>query len=148
LNDPCYVFVVVSHQAGEPKTARDTWAAFLKAYVMSAKHICPRAQHIIAIGINKNAEMETYNAENLAYVDARGWSKKEQGYVQQLMHKTSLLKNLRTFGTINLEYPPKSSDQPIRVPMKEATLVMKGKDRNKPCPCGSGRKYKNCCGGW
>ena len=19
------------------------------------------------------------------------------------------------------------------------------KDRNKPCPCGSGRKYKNCC---
>ena len=23
---------------------------------------------------------------------------------------------------------------------------MKGRDRNKPCPCGSGRKFKNCCG--
>ena len=21
----------------------------------------------------------------------------------------------------------------------------KGSDRNKPCPCGSGKKYKNCC---
>ena len=24
---------------------------------------------------------------------------------------------------------------------------MKGKDRNKPCVCGGGRKSKNCCGG-
>lgn len=24
--------------------------------------------------------------------------------------------------------------------------IMRGKDRNKPCPCGSGRKYKKCCG--
>ena len=23
---------------------------------------------------------------------------------------------------------------------------MKGKERNLPCPCGSGKKYKNCCG--
>ena len=23
---------------------------------------------------------------------------------------------------------------------------MKGKERNKPCPCGSGKKYKTCCG--
>lgn len=23
---------------------------------------------------------------------------------------------------------------------------MKGRDRNKPCPCGSGKKYKKCCG--
>lgn len=23
---------------------------------------------------------------------------------------------------------------------------MKGRDRNKPCPCGSGKKFKNCCG--
>jgi len=25
-------------------------------------------------------------------------------------------------------------------------IRMKGSDRNKPCPCGSGRKLKNCCG--
>lgn len=24
--------------------------------------------------------------------------------------------------------------------------IMKGRDRNQPCPCGSGFKYKKCCG--
>lgn len=24
--------------------------------------------------------------------------------------------------------------------------MMRGRDRNKPCPCGSGKKYKRCCG--
>ena len=24
-------------------------------------------------------------------------------------------------------------------------MIMKGSDRNKKCPCGSGRKWKNCC---
>ena len=31
---------------------------------------------------------------------------------------------------------------------KKANTVIKGKKvgRNDPCPCGSGKKYKNCCG--
>ena len=28
------------------------------------------------------------------------------------------------------------------------TIVLKGRDRNKPCPCGSGFKAKKCCGKW
>jgi preprotein translocase subunit SecA len=30
--------------------------------------------------------------------------------------------------------------------MKEAVPVGKGVGRNDPCPCGSGKKYKHCCG--
>ena len=31
---------------------------------------------------------------------------------------------------------------------KESTTIRKGKKvgRNDPCPCGSGKKYKKCCG--
>ena len=31
---------------------------------------------------------------------------------------------------------------------KSSTTIVKGKKigRNDPCPCGSGKKYKNCCG--
>lgn len=31
---------------------------------------------------------------------------------------------------------------------KSSTTVVKGKKigRNEPCPCGSGKKYKHCCG--
>ncbi|MEI9893551.1 MAG: SEC-C metal-binding domain-containing protein [Chthoniobacter sp.] len=29
-----------------------------------------------------------------------------------------------------------------RTPVRDASKV----GRNDPCPCGSGKKYKNCCG--
>ena len=31
---------------------------------------------------------------------------------------------------------------------KRSMIVVKGKKigRNEPCPCGSGKKYKQCCG--
>ena len=29
---------------------------------------------------------------------------------------------------------------------RPVAVKMKGRDRNKPCPCGFGSKYKTCCG--
>jgi preprotein translocase subunit SecA len=28
----------------------------------------------------------------------------------------------------------------------QPTIIGKKVGRNEPCPCGSGKKYKNCCG--
>ncbi len=42
-----------------------------------------------------------------------------------------------TFETIKLSE---------RKPVKKHIPKMKGRDRNTPCPCGSGKKYKKCCG--
>ena len=40
------------------------------------------------------------------------------------------------------------ADQRLRETLRDARLLaMKGRDRNKPCRCGSGLKFKNCCGG-
>ena len=36
-----------------------------------------------------------------------------------------------------------------RAPQKPKGITISGKEkigRNEPCPCGSGKKYKNCCG--
>ena len=30
--------------------------------------------------------------------------------------------------------------------VKVSIARMSGKDRNNPCPCGSGKKFKKCCG--
>ena len=35
-----------------------------------------------------------------------------------------------------------SAQQPKREPVKAEKTV----GRNEPCPCGSGKKYKQCCG--
>ena len=34
----------------------------------------------------------------------------------------------------------------LGLPGTKSAKKMKGRDRNKPCPCGSGKKYKKCCG--
>lgn len=45
------------------------------------------------------------------------------------------------------EYKPSVTAKPGAVPAKQTTVVAKKKiGRNEPCPCGSGKKYKKCCG--
>lgn len=39
---------------------------------------------------------------------------------------------------------PIAMEQPLAVPPLK--VVSNKPSRNGPCPCGSGRKYKNCCG--
>ena len=41
-----------------------------------------------------------------------------------------------------LQARPQTSNGPAQQPVKVAKKV----GRNDPCPCGSGKKYKNCCG--
>ena len=40
--------------------------------------------------------------------------------------------------------------QDLKAEFKSKNIIgerkMKGRDRNKPCPCGSGKKFKKCCG--
>jgi preprotein translocase subunit SecA len=45
------------------------------------------------------------------------------------------------------EYKPSASVRPGEQPAKQKTVVREKKvGRNDPCPCGSGKKYKKCCG--
>jgi preprotein translocase subunit SecA len=45
------------------------------------------------------------------------------------------------------EYKPSAAMQTGEQPAQQKTVV-RGKKvgRNDPCPCGSGKKYKKCCG--
>lgn len=51
----------------------------------------------------------------------------------------SILNTLR-----DAEYKPPRYVKPIQV-RKGPARALKGRDRNKPCPCGSGNKAKKCC---
>ena len=39
----------------------------------------------------------------------------------------------------------KSPDEIMRITTQEERAYYKMISRNDPCPCGSGRKFKNCC---
>ena len=71
-------------------------------------------------------------------LDSLGATRKQSMsvYVQILDHITKDKKN-NMAGQMSL------FDE---TPVKPKLTIVGGPSRNSPCPCGSGRKYKNCCG--
>ncbi len=49
---------------------------------------------------------------------------------------------------VEIAQPTIKKSKPLPSSRPQGTVVNKGKEigRNDPCPCGSGKKYKNCCG--
>ncbi|HPP67223.1 MAG TPA: SEC-C metal-binding domain-containing protein, partial [bacterium] len=56
-------------------------------------------------------------------------------------------KELNQFDAVR-QAQPESAQQAVSVPQTKQTPIRVGKKigRNDPCPCGSGKKYKHCCG--
>ena len=48
---------------------------------------------------------------------------------------------LKRFGNTQVEKPGASGQT-------DAANIANAISRNHPCPCGSGRKYKHCCGAY
>ena len=63
--------------------------------------------------------------------------------VVQLINRAQVQQNLQREEVAKPTGTSGGSDEPVkRRPVKAADKV----GRNDPCPCGSGRKYKHCCG--
>jgi uncharacterized protein YecA (UPF0149 family) len=58
--------------------------------------------------------------------------------------KTSSFASLKTGSDSDFSQPKNQLTEEARVKPRDATGRKIG--RNDPCPCGSGKKYKKCCG--
>lgn len=60
--------------------------------------------------------------------------------------RTDLLQRVTAYLTLIYRYfePYRAGDTPPRMPERRSGDKI---GRNSPCPCGSGKKYKQCCGG-
>ena len=103
----------------------------LADYCAITKVEYPEVSHIIGVA-HESAEGQ-YTSEDFIYLDASEWSTEQQAGALALKkeyEERGLLKKRSMIPRTFFAEKPK----------------MKGRDRNKPCPCGSGRKFKNCCG--
>ncbi|MCP5508583.1 MAG: SEC-C domain-containing protein, partial [Chlamydiales bacterium] len=64
--------------------------------------------------------------------------------LQQLLSQMRL-ETTRSFASELDEQPPQQAGQEQQ-PRPEPVVVGPKVGRNDPCPCGSGKKYKKCCG--
>lgn len=127
-----YVFLVVGQPTfvNSNSEYRKFRGSLLEAYCTAAKHICPDATDIIGIA-TEPGHFER-RSEDALWLDARDWTEEMAANAKRLHEETGLFSEITTFGLLEKEFP-----EPVVIPKNP---------RNKPCPCGSNRKYKHCCG--
>ncbi len=98
--------------------------------------------HIDAMTIlRSNVSLRAYGQQNPVAVYKREGMRMFDDMIERIWHDLSC-----ALLNVNIERVPqvRSAIEPIQV----QKTVVKGATvgRNDPCPCGSGKKYKNCCG--
>jgi preprotein translocase subunit SecA len=64
--------------------------------------------------------------------------------ITELLSRIQMERNRSLVGEMNGEVPPQPEQPPQQAKPVPVTVPPKV-GRNDPCPCGSGKKYKNCC---
>lgn len=148
-----YLFLVVPNTVGSlSKTQyREMRLQMLTDYCQFSKLNHPSLKAVIGVACETRNDdrplTDTFFQQGQDYVfcDFSEWDEEQEieaKFVQKEYIANGLLSKRKMFhGKVN-EFP-----EDINNPRKSMKVSeMKGTDRNKPCPCGSQRKFKKCCG--
>jgi hypothetical protein len=142
--DPHYVFLLLPHLESVPEPEyREVRLSLLNAYCLVTKLRFPKALDIV--GIATETGQEHYRSEDAVYFDGRSWNEGLRAEAVSLQNDLGILTNTTLFHDTVLDYPSERRKLE-KGPYKRSKFVMKGNLRNSPCICGSGRKFKHCCG--
>lgn len=142
-NDKAYVFLQLKVDAAmraEPKY-RDKRQTILEIACGAAKNKFPNLNTIIGIAIDAPKFVKE-NSEDFILMSCEVWTDEmrahyEAGNEEWDFFCSPTLKEHR--GSVTEFLPTSKQPQPQEIREKIG--------RNKTCPCGSGKKYKNCCDG-
>ena len=117
--------------------------ALLEACCRCVKHRFPDAKDIVGIATEPLGEEEN-RSEDALYFDARGWSSEDEEHAKQLSRSFDILQRQPDMHPVReQEYP----EVGLTSHSAEKTgMELPKNPRNKPCPCGSGQKFKRCHG--
>jgi hypothetical protein len=115
---------------------REARVLLLEAYCRTVRLRFPDALDVI--GIATELGRGVGGSEDAVYFDGRLFTEEERSRTEEDAAALHILEDITpSFHEKVMEYPYSAE---MSVP------PMKGKDRNMRCPCGSGKKFKKCCG--
>lgn len=130
--DMAYVLLLLPRLASvTDESYRSVRAQMLTDYCYIAKADHPQLRHIFGIAHETNDLLSS--SEEFLYFDASYWTEEDQ---------KSAIETKEEYVNNNLL----GEQTAVRIQQRGPEFNVKGRDRNKPCPCGSGIKYKFCCG--
>ena len=138
--DAYYVFLLLPELPGVPNELyRETRRHMLEALCMIVRLKFPDAKDIV--GLATETGISESRSEDALYFDGRNWGLNEAAEAERLQRETKLLTNTTEYRDVVKEYPDPWLASDGRVPFSVSP-----NPRNKPYPCGSGKKYKKCHG--
>ena len=136
-NGTHYIFLILARdKAGSDEDYRLLRQHLLEIYCMMVKLHYPSAEDIVGIAMEP-ASAPT-SSQDAMYLNAHEWTVDDQAEAEALQEEFGLLK------TVN-ERPMHFDEYPISQATVAGADKSQKNQRNKPCPCGSGKKYKHCC---
>jgi hypothetical protein len=134
LGEPYYVFLSLQHPADRSyEVYRRGRARLLEAYCLATRLEYHNAQYVIGIATEP---LDSYGrSEDMCVLDGNSWSEELAKEADALKKEFGIFTGLKQTPFHELEYPLERNQQ-----------TSKGRHRNQTCACGSGRKYKKCCG--
>lgn len=139
-DEPMYVFLLMPWFEGKSEEEnREFRRSFLEACLFVARMKYETAADIIGIATESGAD-RVGRSEDALYFDAREWSPEDEERARVYQTDLGILVNERRLEKHVVEYPvSRTAARDRKVPKNP---------RNKPCYCGSGRKYKSCHGSY
>ncbi len=129
-----YIFLSLARPPGILYTKyREVRRGILEAYCLVTRLRFHDAVEIVGIAFEPMGSEG--RSEDLAYFDGRQWNEQMALEAARLSSELEILESPEPYNVHTEEYP--------RQQLKESK---KGRNRNASCICGSGKKFKKCCG--
>jgi len=133
-SDPYYVFLLLpAIYAKTYDEYRDIRRRLLEDCCLVTKLVYPDAKDIIGIATETDPQLVNRSEDSL-YIDAREWDAQMESETKKIQMELGILTRPKKHHELIREFPdPGIPSANMKNP------------RNKPCPCGSGKKFKHCC---
>lgn len=145
-----YVFCIVpmDHSFSSEEDYREIRRKMLQDYCVINKHLDRKIKCLFGIACKtriNDHEISPYffaEGQDFIFLDGNEW--KEEDYLEaELIHDEYVFNGLLAARRVSMET---INEFPRVGAGFREKLDVNGKDRNKPCVCGSGKKIKKCCG--
>jgi hypothetical protein len=131
--DTHYVFVAFPWLPEKTEEEnRSLRSEYLYACCLVVRLLYPNAKDIV--GFSTESGRGEIGSEDSLYLDGRHWDEKLENEARKLREELKILIDPTPYKVHDKEYPDVTIQK------------MAGSDRNRPCPCGSGVKWKRCHG--
>lgn len=133
------------------KEYREIRRQMIEDYCVINKRNAPHITRFIGIAAKTRDAGQTLDksffseGQDFIFLDANEWTNDDYKQAQEIHDEyvsSGLLAKRQSFMTTQNDFPIENHGS---LHFGKSTYT-KGRDRNKPCICGSGKKLKNCCG--